>query len=291
MTFRDTLRGWIGGSSPLSGSVYIYKTNDGGTTWAQQSLPLPSGYSNAFMSTSSPTFFNANDGVLPVWMSLDVGKRDLYIYVTHDGGTTWARSASFARQGWNADFVTVNNGFTWNINGYLQVTHNAGGSWTQVASNVNFGDDIPIMDFVSTTTGWVVQNEINGVTPLYRTTNGGATWTLLNGSSQSLPELSIETLRIELQNTSCLAPNDTMGVRVWIKNNGQAAAGSFVVTVNNIQQTVNGLGVGETIPLFFATSNNPVTAVVDSTNVSMKATKPTIHAPRWCRYPRRHCRA
>lgn len=267
MTFRDTLRGWVGGESPLTGSVYIYKTNDSGTTWAQQTLSLPSGYSNAPMSTYAPMFFNANDGVLPVWMSLDVGKRDLYIYVTRDGGTTWTRSTGFARQGWNADFVSVKDGFTWNINGYLQVTHNTGGSWTQVASNVNFGDNIPIMDFVSTTTGWAVQNSENGATSLYRTTNGGATWTLLSGSTQALPELSIETIRIELQNTSCLAPNDTMGVRVWIKNNGQAAAGSFVVTVNNIQQTVNGLGVGETTPLFFATSNNPVTAVVDSTNV------------------------
>ena len=187
MTFRDTLRGWVGGESPLTGSVYIYKTNDSGTTWAQQILTLPSGYSNAPMSTYAPTFFNANDGVLPVWMSLDIGKRDLYIYVTHNGGTTWTRSTSFARQGWNADFVSVNDGFTWNINGYLQVTHNAGGSWSQVTSNVNFGENIPVMDFVSTTTGWAIQNDVNGVTSLYRTTNGGATWTLLSGTSQQPP--------------------------------------------------------------------------------------------------------
>jgi hypothetical protein len=151
---------------------------------------LPSGYSSASTSTVNPTFFNANDGVLPVWLTLDVGKRDLYMYITRDGGTTWTRSASFARQGWNASFVSVNDGFTWNINGYLQVTHNAGGSWTQVASNVNFGDNIPIMDFVSTTTGWVVQNQVNGVSPLYRTTDGGKTWTLL---SQSQPPTQVPT--------------------------------------------------------------------------------------------------
>ena len=187
MTFRDTLRGWVSGESPLGGSVYLYKTNDSGTTWAQQSLPLPSGYANAPMSTYAPTFFNANDGVLPVWMSLDVGKRDLYIYVTHDGGTTWTRSTSFARQGWNASFASVNDGFTWNINGYLQVTHNAGASWTQVPSNINFGDDIPMMDFISTTTGWAVQNQVNGSSPLYRTTDGGKTWTLLSGSPNIPP--------------------------------------------------------------------------------------------------------
>jgi CARDB len=123
------------------------------------------------------------------------------------------------------------------------------------------------MDFVSTTTGWAVQNQVNGVTPLYRTTDGGKTWTLLNNASQPQPDLIIETMRIELQNTSCLAPGDIMGARVWVKNNGQAAAGSFVVTVNGIQQTANGLGISETTALFFPTSNNPVTAVVDSTNV------------------------
>jgi photosystem II stability/assembly factor-like uncharacterized protein len=185
MTFRDTLRGWVSGESPLSGSVYIYKTNDSGTTWAQQTLPLPSGYSNVPMSTFAPTFFNANDGVLPVWMSLDIGKRDLYIYVTHDGGTTWTRSTSFARQGWNADFVSIKDGFTWNAGGYLQVTHNAGGSWSQVTSNVNFGDNIPSLDFVSTTTGWAILNDFNtGTTTLYRTTDGGVTWTPLSSIQQ-----------------------------------------------------------------------------------------------------------
>jgi hypothetical protein len=121
-------------------------------------------------------------------MSLDVGKRDLYIYVTHDGGTTWTRSTTFARQGWNADFVSVNDGFTWNAGGYLQVTHNAGGSWSQVTSNVNFGDNIPSLDFVSTTTGWAILNDFNtGETTLYRTTDGGKTWTLLSPNQQPVP--------------------------------------------------------------------------------------------------------
>jgi hypothetical protein len=48
------------------------------------------------------------------------------------------------------------------------------------------------MDFVSTTTGWVIQNPVNGVTPLYRTNNGGITWTLISGSAA--PPTSTPTL-------------------------------------------------------------------------------------------------
>ena len=185
MSFRDTLRGWVSGETPTTGFAYLYKTVDGGVTWAPQALTLPAGYANAFISASTPTFFNANDGVLPVWMTLDVGKRDLFIYITRNGGSTWTRSTSFARQGWNAAFVSVNDGFTWNINGYLQVTHNAGASWSQVTSSVNFGETVPIMDFVSTTTGWAVQNDFNtGATTLYRTTNGGTNWTLISPNQQ-----------------------------------------------------------------------------------------------------------
>ena len=157
-------------------------------------------------------------------MTLDIGQRDLFIYITRDGGNTWTRSTSFACQGWNADFVSVNDGFTWNAGGYLQVTHNAGGSWSQVTSNVNFGDNIPILDFVSTTTGWAIRPLNTGTTTFYRTTNGGVTWMLLNGVAQSQPDLTVGLMRIELQNTSCLQPGDIMGIRVWIKNNGQAAA-------------------------------------------------------------------
>ena len=44
MTFRDTSTGWVNGYIPSPGAAYLYKTTNGGMTWAQQSLALPAGY-------------------------------------------------------------------------------------------------------------------------------------------------------------------------------------------------------------------------------------------------------
>ena len=81
------------------------------------------------------------------------------------------------------------------------------------------------------------------------------------------PDLVITDMRIQLQNTNCLQPGDPLGVRVWIVNNGQSTASTFVVKVNGVKQSVNGLGAGDAKSLFFAGYSNPVTAIVDATGV------------------------
>ena len=129
-------------------------------------------------------------------MTLDVGGRDLFIYSTHNGGATWSISPAFVHQGKNTDFVSMNDGITWDSTGMFHITHNAGTSWSNVTPNINFGDDMPDMDFVSTTTGWLIQNQVNGSTPLYRTLDGGATWTLLS-PNQPAPTPVAGTLTVQ----------------------------------------------------------------------------------------------
>jgi hypothetical protein len=183
MTFINGSTGWVGGDSPLVDSIYLYKTTDSGLNWTKQNLPIPAGYENASVTTADPKFFGANDAILPVWMTLGVGMRDLFIYTTHNGGATWSISSAFTRQSFNTDFVTINDGITWDWNGVFHVTSNGGGSWNHISPNINFGEDMLDMDFVSVSTGWVIQNQVNGTTPLYRTSDGGQTWTLLSGAS------------------------------------------------------------------------------------------------------------
>jgi photosystem II stability/assembly factor-like uncharacterized protein len=181
MTFRDITTGWVGGDTPADGFVYLYKTTNSGVTWSQQPLALPAGYESAETITTAPTFFGLNDAILPVRMITSTGTV-LFIYVSHNGGTTWTRSSDSLHQGSHLDFISANNGFAWDPTGLFHFTSNAGGSWSNITPNVNFGDSIRDMDFVSTTTGWVLDTDTNGNSALYRTTDGGRTWTLLFGN-------------------------------------------------------------------------------------------------------------
>ncbi len=180
ITFRDATTGWIGGETPAA-EVYLYKTTNSGATWALQHVAFPTGYESPLaVSTTAPTFFGANDAVLPVWITIDSG-RDLFIYTSHDGGTTWLPSSGFARNAHGPNFVSLRDAISWDWANVFHVTNDGGNNWREVTPNLNFSDEFGGVDFVSTTTGWVILRHADGSTSLYRTTDGGSTWTLLNG--------------------------------------------------------------------------------------------------------------
>ena len=76
------------------------------------------------------------------------------------------------------DFVSPSDGFFWNGEQFF-VTADSAQTWTGVSPNISFGDTFAGMDFVNTHTGWVWTNDGTGQYGLYKTTDGGATWSLL----------------------------------------------------------------------------------------------------------------
>ncbi len=178
MTFVDTDRGWVTGNIPMDNYLYLYNSNDGGSTWNEQGGPIPTDFGTVFTGTYPPVFFG-NDGVMPVTLVSNV--INLVIYTSNDGGTTWSPSpapVANAGRGELVDFVSPSDGFAW-ATGRFAVTNDAAQSWDTVTPSVPFGDSFMAMDFVSTTTGWVLTMNTDGHSSLYTSSDGGTTWTTL----------------------------------------------------------------------------------------------------------------
>ena len=90
---------------------------------------------------------------------------------------------------------------------------------------------------------------------------------LIVTQTELLPDLAIETVKIELEVIGCFSPGSVMGVRVFFDNIGAAASSSFVVNVNGATQTVSGLPANAGGAVFFASAGNPVTVTLDSTGL------------------------
>jgi photosystem II stability/assembly factor-like uncharacterized protein len=176
ITFLDALHGWVGGQQPMPGFFYLYATQDGGATWEQQALPLPTGFETAMTEVDAPIFFTAQDGILPVHLLAEPSS-SVY-YVTHDAGLTW--TATFPLN-INARFnaSSLLDLFLWDGGPNLYVSHNTGLTWSSVATNVNVTDTLGLYQFADTTNGWMLTSDATGHTTFYRTTDGGATWTVI----------------------------------------------------------------------------------------------------------------
>ena len=98
------------------------------------------------------------------------------VYYSHDGGANWALTPMMIPNGGSMNFVSATDGFVWNGTDFY-VTHDGAKTWTTVSPGVSFGDNFAGMDFVNTTTGFVLTNDVTHTVILYKTMDGGATWT------------------------------------------------------------------------------------------------------------------
>jgi len=173
---------WVSGVIYADGTIYLYRTDDGGHTWSEVNPPLPTGAEHEQMSIDSDQmkFISSQDGFLAVRRSTQTGNYlvQTVVYVTHDAGNTWSLTPTLIPNGGSADFLSATDAIIYNGEQFY-VTHDAAGTWNTVTSNVTFGENFAMMDFVKASTGWVITSDVNSHRSLYRTTDGGATWSLV----------------------------------------------------------------------------------------------------------------
>ena len=176
ITALDESHGWVTGTEPMDNFIYIYATQDGGTTWTHQDLTLPQGYTNAQTNPDLPVFFGSSEAVLAV--KLFATSNGTIFYVSHDGGQSWSATTPVA-QGGDLSAATAKEFFVWDGSTALYVSHDAGLTWSTVTPNINIMDNLVSIQFVNATTGWVLTSDASNQRILYKTTDGGATWNVL----------------------------------------------------------------------------------------------------------------
>ncbi len=186
MFFLDAATGWVSGSLPVPGNVYLYVTHDGGVSWTQESLQLPAGDENDLTMAHPPLFFG-QAGLLPLTIYLP-NSSILAFYSTHDGGLTWSAgsgaSTATVPPG-RYSFADAVHGWSWDGSNIIFTTTDGGQSWESHTTSLDLFGKLTQIDFVpspgGTFTGWALSglDETNHST-LYQTHDNGAAWTVLN---------------------------------------------------------------------------------------------------------------
>jgi photosystem II stability/assembly factor-like uncharacterized protein len=175
---RDVATAWVAGGNADPTFAWLYVTHDGGATWQHQALPLPANTGGQVV-TFPPTFFNTQDGILPVLLGNGTD-----VFVSHDGGATWQSTALVgaaefdfinAREGWASSGAATGGSM-------LYATSDGGQHWTQLPPGPD-SQDLEVLNFVSAEIGWAIDNPhvqfAPGPTILLKTTDGGQTWTVV----------------------------------------------------------------------------------------------------------------
>jgi photosystem II stability/assembly factor-like uncharacterized protein len=184
VAFHTALTGWGVGGTDATLQNHLMLTTDGGQSWTEQPLALPSDAEAVAPFIALPVFSSEQTG----FVSVAAGAA-LHLYTTQDAGKTWAETAAFPTESTDtlAPPVTATVGNTsWVEVGHtLVVTHDGGASWTTLAHNA-VASNARILGFRDALHGWAVVTEGNCksfksdcsmTTRVYHTTDGGQNWT------------------------------------------------------------------------------------------------------------------
>jgi photosystem II stability/assembly factor-like uncharacterized protein len=164
------------------GTSAILSTHDRGQTWSE--IPTPEGGAGYERRVF---FFDASHGWILIGSQSSAGSELKEIFATSDGGQTWTRlSGSLAPPSADATpgngipqfgyggpivFTSESDGWFASARGGLFHSADGGATWSLVLQD----DNLQSLQFTDAKHGWTAS-----LIALYRTTDGGVTWTTLN---------------------------------------------------------------------------------------------------------------
>lgn len=166
---------WVSAFPTSTNLGGIFKTTNGGTTWAKQSTAFFNTASDSF--TNWVHFFDANNGVCQG----DPAGGYFEIYTTSNGGTTWNRVPStniplpspVGGEFGITNFFEASSGTIWfgTDKGRIFKSTNMGLNWTVATTPAT--DNAFSFSFKDANNGLLLKDDGN----LYKSIDGGATWT------------------------------------------------------------------------------------------------------------------
>ncbi|HOZ37913.1 MAG TPA: hypothetical protein PLH64_04100 [Anaerolineaceae bacterium] len=181
--FLSSNIGVVGGYVPVSGSVYLYRTVDGGTSWIQsecQNLPLDE---NQETSIDKIIRINATTAVLPVRSYLANGNSVTYFCSTTDAADSWQYVGMLE----NVEFLDFGSQLTGVAYGQGKMFHTSDGGLTWTETTLGLPPAVtPIsLDMINDLAGFLIAT----ITPetlvdnrIYMTGNNGKDWQPIPGN-------------------------------------------------------------------------------------------------------------
>lgn len=151
----------------------IFRSTDGGQTWIQLSATSPTNDSN--------WYYVNRIAVNPSNSSLILAATNGGIYRTADGGTTWTQITSTRALDVKWDPITTTRAIAGRADGRVAVSTDSGANFSTVTV-VSGGSRVELA-FAPSSSGTVYASVQIGTGRIYRSTDGGASWSLRSSPS------------------------------------------------------------------------------------------------------------